>query len=91
MPSLWLLSRDFVMAEHRINLLQGEIVELHDLGFGPQGGRQNRTSFFLAVNFRNDPGFVLPVHAPPVRMGQEMGAGLEKDFHDPSFRFTRTF
>jgi hypothetical protein len=72
-----------VFAEDSVYFLQGEVVELHNLGVGPQGRRQNRTSLFLAANFRNDPGFVLPVHAPPVRMGQVMRASLEKDFHDP--------
>ena len=66
---------------------ESEIVPLYDLGLGPQGGRQNSTSLFLAVNFRNDPGFVLPIRAiraPPVRMGQEMRTGLEKDFYNRS-------
>ena len=66
------------MAEDSVNLIQGEMVELHDLGFGPQTGRHNRTSLFLTLNFSNDPCFVLAVHAPPVSMREEMEPVLRK-------------
>src|SRR6516225_12249580 len=70
-----------MIAEDSLYFLQGEIAQLHDLGLGPRRGRQNRTSLFLAVNFRIDPGFVLAPQSAPIR---EMGAGLEADFHHPS-------
>src|SRR6516162_7193325 len=73
-----------MIAKEGVCLLQAEIVQLHDLGSGPQRGRQNRTSLLLACNLRDDPAFVLAVHAPPIRMRQEMGAGLQKDFNGPS-------
>jgi hypothetical protein len=68
-----------VMAKDFVDFFHGKLVESHDLGLSAESGRQNETSLVLAVHFHGDPGVMIAVQATPVRIGQKMGTGLEKN------------
>src|SRR5689334_995180 len=72
-----------MLAENLVDVLDGVRIKLHDLGLRAHRGRWNGPGLLATVRVRSNPGFVLAVLAPPVRMRQEMGAGLKKYFHDP--------
>ena len=83
------------MDEDLVDLFHRELVQSHDPGLGTESRRQNAAGVLLAVHLRDEPRSMISVHAPPVRMRQEMRAGLEEDLDDAGachrFRFMRHF
>src|SRR5512134_3526392 len=69
------ISTGRVMSNDFLDLFHRELVEHPDRGVAAERGRQDGTRFLLAADVYDDPGFVVPVHAAPVCIRQEMGAG----------------
>lgn len=75
-----------MLIEDFFDLLHSETVQSDDPSLRPQTRRQDRTGLFLAADLRNEPSFMLPIHTPPIRMGQKMRAGFEENLDDASTR-----
>jgi hypothetical protein len=70
-----------VITKEFVDLTDSEFIELHNLGLRPVGSRHHSSGLLLAVYFRNEPCFVIPVLAPPVGMREEMGTAFEEDLN----------
>lgn len=70
-----------MLADHSLDLLQAELVQPDNPGLGAEERRHYHPSFLFVGRLRYEPGAVDAVHAPPVRVGQEMGSRGEKHVH----------
>jgi len=75
-----------VMPKNFPDLLHGESVQFHDLGFGSIHGRQKSPGLLPAVHIDDHPSFMLPVHAPPLRIRQVMQSGPQEKLNGKSTR-----
>ena len=65
-----------------VDLLCRERIEFHDERLLAKRGRDDVPGFILAIDFHDHPRLVHSVPASPIRVAQEMRAGLEEDVDD---------
>src|SRR5437867_13254356 len=71
------------MTTKRVDLLQGERVELHYPRLRAECGWHNAPRFIFGIYLHNYPCFMLAVHAAPICACQKVGSGPEKDLGGP--------